>query len=231
MKSYKKLLVAFAMVAGLGLPAQAQANYPKDWHQPEAQQWRNDGVIYKNGIYINTNVHGRSAVHPQAVYDLIEKRGLTNIYPLTGRAFSSGYLQQTGEYVGVEFSLRNGEAHVIRTYDRNNSYSNRAYSAAVSNYNHLETDARNILEERERRRNGRYYSDRYDRHNTRVIINPRRSGDDVRIRTGGGDIHIDVRLHDIFGKDRKDKRERDHKEAQRHDNKRDQHPQRRRHHP
>ncbi len=230
MKSYKKLLVAFAMVAGLGLPAQAQANHPQDWHQPEVQQWHDDGVIYKNGIYINTNVHGRSAVHPDAVYDLIEKRGLTNIYPLTGRAFSSGYLQQTGEYVGVEFSLRNGEAHVIRTYDRNNSHSNRAYSAAVSSYNHLETDARNILEERERRRNGRYHGPYNDR-NDRIIIRPRRGGDDVRIRTNGSGLHIDISLGDIFGKDRKDKRERDHKEAQRHDNKRDQHPQRRRHNP
>lgn len=125
-KKLRSLSAAFALaVAGtLGLNHAAQAQtvpvYPAT--VPQATATYNTGYVTQSAIN-------------QVAYDL----GVQDAYYRAGRGFSSGIVTQTGQHVGLEFTLHNdGYATVSRAYNLNSPSGMQAFRNRVAETAQLE---------------------------------------------------------------------------------------------
>lgn len=116
------LTAAFTLaVAGLAAPAQAQTipvNAP----------------VYSTGQTVVYTPAATSYVSQRDIDDIAYTLGVRSVYPMTGKGFTSGIINRTGQHIGLEFNLNgSGYATVVRAYNLDNPAISAQYGAALNN--------------------------------------------------------------------------------------------------
>lgn len=116
-KTFASLTAAFALAAACTLAPAAQAQTVPVYPAPTTTTYsQHSGYVTQRAI-------------DQVAYDL----GVQDVYHRAGRGFSSGIITQTGQHIGLEFTLNGtGYATVARAYNLNNPVIARNFQARIN---------------------------------------------------------------------------------------------------
>ena len=123
-KKLRSLTAIFTLAAAatIGMPAQAQTV-----------------PVYKAPATQTTATYSAGYVTQSAIDQVAYDLGVQDAYHRAGRGFTSGIITQTGQHIGLEFTLHgDGYASVARAYNLNDRTSLQAFRNRVSETAQLE---------------------------------------------------------------------------------------------
>lgn len=87
-------------------------------------------------VYAQQQATSTMYVSQEAINDIAVNVGVQNVYPRAGKGFTAA-TAGTGETIGLEFQLNGNSATVIRAFNLDDPYANRAFNdaqASTANY-------------------------------------------------------------------------------------------------